>query len=323
MGKPDPTRFFGRDVTAEDLATVKQIVAEYPGLPRHEIAATVCEAVGWLRASGSPMTRECREWLEGLEAKGEFVLPYKRATSIRYGASASTLDRVEVEPGAPLEGTVRDFAPILIERVTRPAERKVWRELVDQHHYLGYATPYGAHLRYLVRVSRPEPTIVGCVQVSSPAWRMAARDRWIGWDDETRATNLQRIVNNSRFLLLPWVKVANLASTALSKIARQVGQDWTEQYGIEPLLLETLVDQERFHGTCYRAAGWIDLGSTTGRGRMDREHRREGLVPKRVFVLPLVKEAGARLRGAAEDCGHGPARAHPGDTPGVHSGTVE
>jgi hypothetical protein len=320
MGKPDPTRFFGRDVTAEDLATVKQIVAEYPGLPRHEIAATVCEAVGWLRASGSPMTRECREWLEGLEAMGEFVLPYKRATCIRYGTSASTPTQAEGEPGAPLEGTVRDFAPILIERVTGPAGRKVWRELVGRHHYLGYATPYGAHLRYLVRVSRPEPTIVGCVQVSSPAWRMAARDRWIGWDDETRAVNLQRIVNNSRFLLLPWVKVANLASTVLSRIARQVGPDWKEQYGIEPLLLETLVDQERFQGTCYRAAGWADLGSTTGRGRMDREHRREGLVPKTVFVLPLVKDAAARLCEATATCGFGPEGPLKGDRPCVQRG---
>lgn len=301
MGKPDPKHFFGRDVTVEDLATVKQIVAEFPGLARHEIAATVCEAVGWLRPSGAPMTRECREWLEGLEAEGAFVLPVKRGTFVRKEAPIPAPRLMVGEQGAPLEGTMRDFAPIMIERVVDPADRKVWRELVGCHHYLGCTTPYGAHLRYLVRVSRPEPTVVGCVQVSSPAWRMAARDHWIGWDDETRARNLQRIVCNSRFLLLPWVRVKNLASTVLSRIARQVVPDWRDQYGVQPLLLETLVDRERFEGICYRAAGWTAIGSTTGRGRMDREHRRDGLVPKTVFVLPLVKDAAARLRGSVAE----------------------
>jgi hypothetical protein len=184
----------------------------------------------------------------------------------------------------------------MIERVTGVKERRLWRELVGRYHYLGYAVPFGAHLRYLVWVSRPERAVVGCLQVSSPAWRMAARDQWIGWDDGTRARNLQRIVNNSRFLLLPWVRVRNLASHILSRIAGQVAGDWLEQYGVDPLLIETLVDAAQFEGTCYRAAGWTALGETTGRGRMDREHRKEGLCPKRLFVMPLVPDAPGLLR---------------------------
>jgi hypothetical protein len=112
---------------------------------------------------------------------------------------------------------------------------------------------------------------------------MAVRDRFIGWDDLTRARGLQRVVCNSRLLILPWVEVRNLASTILARLARRVVEDWPQQYGIEPYLLETLVDQERFAGACYRAAGWTPLGSTSGRGRMDRGHRREGLAPKTVI----------------------------------------
>jgi hypothetical protein len=124
---------------------------------------------------------------------------------------------------------------------------------------------------------------------------MAARDGWIGWDDETRRRNLSRVVSNSRFLILPWVHVRNLASTVLSLASRALGPDWRELYGVEPLLVETLVDESRFRGTCYLAASWIELGSTSGRGRMDREHLREGASPKRLFVHPLRRDARRRL----------------------------
>jgi hypothetical protein len=125
---------------------------------------------------------------------------------------------------------------------------------------------------------------------------MSSRDRWIGWDDGIRERNLQRVVNNSRFLILPWIRIKNLASTALSLAVRRLGSDWRERYGLEPLLVETLVDQERYRGVCYRAANWVVVGTTTGRGRMDRENRREGLSPKTVLVYPLVTDAVTRLR---------------------------
>lgn len=158
--------------------------------------------------------------------------------------------------------------------------------------------PFGAHLRYLVYALRPERTVVSCVQFSSPAWRMAARDAWIGWDDATRQRNLQRVVTNSRFLILPWVRVKNLASVVLSLGVRRLYTDWPRRYGVEVLLVETLVDTSRYSGHCYRAANWTCLGETTGRGRMDREHARHGAATKTVWVYPLVKDAAGRLRQA-------------------------
>jgi len=185
---------------------------------------------------------------------------------------------------------------MVLEAVTTEGQRLLFRELVGRHHYLGHAVPFGAHLRYLVYASQPERTVVGCLQFSSPAWRMAVRDRWIGWDEGTRRRNLQRVVNNSRFLILPWVRVRNLASRVLSLATRRLEGDWAERYAVEPLLVETLVDPSRYTGHCYRAANWIEVGVTTGRGRMDRERLREGASPKLVFVYPLAREATRQLR---------------------------
>jgi hypothetical protein len=191
---------------------------------------------------------------------------------------------------------VGEFGPVLLEAVSTAEQRLLFRELVGRHHYLGHAVPFGAQLRYLAYVSRPARLVVGCVQFWSPAWRMAARDRFIGWDDATRRRNLQRVVNNSRFLILPWVRIRNLASTVLSLATRRLGGNWSERYGVEPLLAETLVDPKRYTGHCYRAANWVVLGETAGRGRMDREHAREGAAPKLVFVYPLIRDAARRLR---------------------------
>jgi len=288
-------RFCGRDVSGADLVLMREVVDQCGGLSRMELAATVCELLGWTRAGGSVKARECRELLEELEASGVLSLPEKRA-----GRPRGSRTRVPVtgrgEPGRALTGTLKDIAPISVERVATGDERLLWRELVGRYHYLGHTVPYGAHLRYLVWASQPERAVVACVQLSSPAWRMAARDRWVGWKDAVRARGLQRVVCNSRFLILPWVKVRNLASATLAMVARRVVEDWPRQYGVKPYLLETMVDKERFAGTCYRAAGWVELGSTTGRGRMDREHRREGLSPKAVFVLPLARQAARKLQ---------------------------
>jgi hypothetical protein len=148
----------------------------------------------------------------------------------------------------------------------------------------------------LIYATRPQRQVVACVQFSSPAWRMAPRDAWIGWDDATRRRHLPQVVNNSRFLVLPWISVKNLASTVLSRVARALVPDWRAAYGVTPLLLETLVDLGRFDGASYRGANWIVVGTTTGRGRNDR-HRRVVRAPKRVLVYPLVPDAVRRLRG--------------------------
>lgn len=291
------TRFCGHEVSEADLQLMREVVGQCGGLSRMELAATVCELLGWTRPGGSVKARECRELLEELDAKGVLSLPEKRT-----GRPRGLRTRVPVtergEPGPALTGSVKDVGPIHLEQVTSEDQRLLWRELVGRYHYLGHTVPFGAQLRYLMWASKPERAVVGCVQLSSPAWRMATRDRWVGWDDGVRARNLQHIVCNSRFLILPWVKVGNLASATLAAVARRVVEDWPRSYGVEPYLLETMVDRERFAGTCYRAANWVELGSTAGRGRMDREHQREGLAPKTVFVYPLVRDAARKLREA-------------------------
>jgi len=292
-----PTRYSGRKFTPKELAVIREVVGNFPRLSRKELAQTVCELLGWKRPSGGLKGQECREFLERLESTGVLNLPEKRQ-----GRPVGSGTRVPVtargDRGQGLIGEVSEFAPIEIEAVETAEQRLLFRELVGRYHYLGHAVPFGAHLRYLVSASKPEATVVGCLQFSSPAWRMAARDAWVGWEDGTRERNLQRVVNNSRFLILPWVRVTNLASKVLSLATRRVQLDWSRRYAVEPLLVETLVDPSRYRGHCYLAANWICVGQTAGRGRMDREHRRHGVAVKTVWVYPLVKDAAQRLRQA-------------------------
>jgi hypothetical protein len=288
-------RFVGQAVGQQELELIRSVVGDFAGLSREELAATVCELLGWTRTTGRVKARECREWLEGLEGAGLITLPPKRV-----GRPVGSVTRVPVTARGDCQpaivGTVRDVAPLEIMRVAMPDDRRLFRELVGRHHYLGHAVPYGAHVRYLVYGSRPRRQVVACVQFSSPAWRMAARDRWIGWDDRTRGNQLLRVVNQSRFLILPWVQVKNLASTILARTARLLVGDWQAAYGVAPVLLETLVDSARYEGACYRAANWIRVGTTTGRGRDDRD-RQAVRAPKSVWVYPLVGDAAQQLRG--------------------------
>ena len=289
--------FCGRRFTPRVVRLIAEVVENFPGLSRLELARTVCELVGWRRPSGGLKARECLDLLEALEARGLVRLPDKRP-----GKPVGTRTRVPVtaagDPREALTSDLRVLEPLVLEAVTTERQRLLFRELVGRHHYLGHAVPFGAHVRYLVYASQPERTVLGCLQFSSPAWRIAVRDRWIGWDEGTRRRNLQRVVNNSRFLILPWVRVTNLASSVLSLAVRRLYVDWRRRYAVEVLLVETLVDTSRYRGHCYRAANWICLGETTGRGRMDREHLRHGASTKTVLVYPLVKDAAKRLRHA-------------------------
>ena len=177
--------------------------------------------------------------------------------------------------------------PILLTRVEAKEHRRLWYEYVDRYHYLGYRLPFGVQLRYFIKSGTKQGVILGCLQFSSPAWKMAPRDRWIQWGDEQRKRNLQKIINNSRFLIFPWVKVKNLASSVLAMAVKTIPDDWQSCYGYRPVLMETLVDQKRFKGICYKAANWIHVGATTGRGRMDRENKRHGMAVKEIYVYPL------------------------------------
>ena len=296
MSEASTHAWSGRAFTADEIALMRDVVETCSGLTRHELANTLSELLGWTRPGGALKARECREFLERLEAAGVITLPAKQRTK-PVGARTRVPHTTRGDPGPALTGRVEAFAPVRVEPVERSDQRLLFRELVGRYHYLGYAVPYGAHVQYLVWVSKPAPTLVGGVQFSSAAWRLRPRDRWIGWNDATRARQLPRVVSNSRLLVLPWVRVHNLVSTVLSIALRRLPHDWQARYGVEPLLVETFVDPARYVGGCYRAANWVALGETAGRGRDDRAHQRHGAHPKCVWMYPLRRDARARLRG--------------------------
>ncbi|MDP2706935.1 MAG: DUF4338 domain-containing protein [Burkholderiales bacterium] len=282
-------RFCGKQVEESEVALIREVTARFSALSRTELAHTVCELLGWERVNGRLKARECREFLERLEQAGEIKLPALRPRRPR-GSATSIPRTAEGEARGAIRGEAGDLGELRFAVVEAEHDRRLWREWMGRYHYRGFRVPYGAHVRFFVWASQPREEVVACLQFSSPAWRLAVRDRWIGWSDRVRARNLQRVVQNSRFLILPWVSVRNLASRILARAARELGSAWRARYQIEPLLLETLVEPERFSGTCYRAAGWHDLGPSSGRGRQDRYHRRHGLSPKLVFIYPLVRD---------------------------------
>jgi Domain of unknown function (DUF4338) len=294
-----PLPFAGREFSSADLELIRQITFECAGLGLTEIARTACELLEWKRPSGGLKNLECRRLIEHLAGQGLLRLPARRGRGAPGPRSVARTARGQSQ--AEISGSAGDFAPLRLELVRggqadHSGHHALFKELLDRHHYLGYRVPFGASLRYLVRSERAPDNVLACLLWSSPAWRMAARDGWIGWSDAERARNLQYIVNNSRFLMLPWVRVKGLASMLLARCARQLPRDWEQLYGYRPLLLETLVDAARFRGTCYRAANWLALGQTTGRGRMDREHRAHGEQVKDLYLYPLCRHAADRLR---------------------------
>jgi hypothetical protein len=285
--------FCGRTFSPSELDLMRQIARQFSGLGVTEIARTVCELLAWTRPNGGLKNHECRQLLERLQAEGFLKLPAMRNLGGRGPRRVEVSDTCS-EP-APVEGTASECEPLDLALVEGPAESRRWREQMERYHYLGCRVPFGANLRYWVRNQDRE---LACLLWTSPAWRMQARDAWIGWNDEQRRRNLQRIVNNGRFLILPWVRVKGLASKILALGARHMPRDWESHYGHRPLLLETLVDASRFRGTSYRAANWLHVGQTVGRGRMDREHQAHGRAVKDIYVYPLVRDARQQLRGS-------------------------
>lgn len=271
---------------------MRQMAREFAALGVTEIARTICELLAWKRPGGGLKNHECRQLLERMATEGLLSLPALRKLGGK-GPRRADISIPYVEPTV-VECAAHECEPLELALVEGKAESRRWRELLERYHYLGWRVPFGANLRYWVRNHDRE---LACLLWTSPAWKMQARDAWIGWSDPQRQRNLQLIVNQGRFLMLPWVRVPGLASKILGLSARHMPHDWETRYGLRPLLLETLVDAGRFRGTCYRAANWIHLGQTAGRGRMDREHQAHGQAVKDIYVYPLVRDARRRLRG--------------------------
>jgi hypothetical protein len=294
----DGLSFCGREVTEIELALIRQITREFANLALTELAATVCELLEWRRPNGGLKSRECYLFLRELHRRG--WLPWLPPPQPRHrrGLAAVAVQDAGESP-ALLSGPLDQYRPLQLELIEDAAGRRLFRQYLQEHHYLGYRAPYGAQLRYWVRAAPGDLPPLAALLFSSAAWRMAARDRYIGWSEAARRQNLPRIVNHSRFLILPWARIPHLASHILARAAQQVARDWKTRYCVEPVLMETLVDASRYRGVCYRAANWIEVGITQGRGRMDR-WRTTPAVPKQIFLYPLHRRWRQQLCGAED-----------------------
>jgi hypothetical protein len=292
----DGLAFCGHALTEAELAMVRGITREFANLAWTELAATICELLEWRRPNGGLKSRECYLFLRELHRRG--WLPWLTAPQPKQRRTplANLAPEATASPNV-LTGPLDQYRPIQLQVIQAADQRRLFRAYLDRYHYLGYRAPYGAQLRYWVRPAQPELPPLAALLFTSAAWRMAPRDRWIGWSDSLRQRNLCLIVNHSRFLIFPWVQVPHLASHILARAARQLPGDWLAHYGVEPVLLETLVDPVRYRGVCYRAANWREVGTTQGRGRMDRSGRAPG-VRKQIFLYPLHRHWRQRLYAA-------------------------
>lgn len=292
-----PVLISGRYFTGQELLELQETIRLFPRLSRKELAKTICENLAWLTPTGQYKTNSCQQLLEKLERQGLISLPAKREDKIRDNREQISFG-VRTEFGLLLEGCVIDYGPIALEPVREQADLRLWNEYVHRYHTLGYKRPFGAHQRYFIVSGDGQK--LGCLLFAAAAWALAARDEWIGWAEVDRSLRLNLIVNNTRFLLFPWVRVKNLASKALSLAAKSLPNDWQERYGYSPVLLETFVDPAKYRGTCYKAANWIYVGQTAGRGRTERYNKRP-FTRKHIYVYPLHRDFRTILRGEGGD----------------------
>jgi Domain of unknown function (DUF4338) len=274
-----------REVCAEDIAYIRTLIQRFPRLARSELADTLCEHLGWLTPAGAPKKEACRKLLARLEAAGEIGLPARRKqggdqTSGRQHAATPS---VPIVSGEPLQCSLAQLGPVRLRLLGHARDVAQCNAHLERFHPLGYHKPFGYWGRYRIEAADRS---LGYLLLCGPARAIEPRDRWIGWSARQRLSNLPWVVNNSRFLILPWVQVEHLASHVLGQLARQLADDWRACWGYRPLLLESFVDPVHYRGTCYRAAGWDLLGHTSGRG-LARPGKHYRSAPKLIFVKPL------------------------------------
>jgi hypothetical protein len=277
-------RYRGRQISQEDILYIRALVERHPNESRRRLSTRLCEAWQWRQTNGALRDMVCRGLLLMLERAGEITLP--PVSYVRHNPLAK---RVRPEPAkldaTAMEDRLRNLQPLEFEPVRRTGKEPLFNSLIEEHHYLGYKQPVGEHLKYMVSAQgRP----VACLAWSSAPRHLGSRDRYIGWSAEARRRNIRFIAYNTRFLILPWVRVEHLASHILGRMASRVSEDWQRMYGHPIYFIETFVDPERFHGTCYRAANWVLLGKTTGRGKQSNSYMPNRSI-KEVLGYPLTK----------------------------------
>ncbi len=280
--------FSGRAFCSEDIDLMKWVIETYPKLSVTELASTICELLEWATPSGGAKREQCVTFLDQLEREGILELP----TRVVRNKTKKNIIKIEFDT-TEVMGDINSFEPIelVIARLGEDLNR--WKSYVDQYHMLGYKRTFGSRLQYFIRSGNIE---LGCIQFSASSWALKDRDDWINWGIEDKKQRLHLIINNSRYLIFPWVRISNLASKALSLAIKRIQGDWLREFCYAPVLLETFVDREHFQGTCYKASNWLQLGQTKGQGRNAKGHR-VSRSKKDIYVYPLEKNFRACLKG--------------------------
>jgi hypothetical protein len=277
----------GREISDKDIVLIRETISKYFSKGRKYISRQLCHEWKWYQANGQTKDMACRYILLTLEKENLIKLPPRFLSANNEKKRTETIKLEEV----CLAGTLKDYLPPTLQLLTKAKEYKLFNSIVQSYHYQGYQIIVGKFLKYIAYIDN---LAVACLGWGSGVWSCAPRDQWIGWDKQTKDKNLNRIVNNTRFLILPWIKIKYLASHLLSLSVKIVPQDWLRRYGERIYLLETFVERERFKGTCYKAANWIYLGSTKGSAKRGSSHHYHGNI-KDIWVYPLCKDFRERL----------------------------
>ncbi len=274
----------GRPITHQEIKEIQETVGLFANLSRSELSQTVCEHLNWRTASGGNKVDACMKMLKKLESLKFLQLPVKRA-KVR-SRKAKILITPKTDPQPAIRCKLDDLNNVGLEIVKDQASVNLWTEYVFRYHYLGYKKPFGYTMRYFIK---SDQGLLGCILFSGASKSLRVRDDWIGWTKNQRLRNLAWVINNSRFLLFPWVNVRNLISYAWGKIFKRIRSDWQNQWGFSPVLMETFVDPQLYHGTAYQASNWKYLGMTTGQGLV-RKGKIYETSPKKIYMKPLVKD---------------------------------
>jgi hypothetical protein len=276
-----PLKMQGRFVTEAEINEVRMLLQKHPLWNRSRLSRELCGRWKWRRPDGQIKDMACRELLRKLESRTLIKLPPRQRPG---PGRLPAIEPIEVDQ-RPISCRLSDIKPVKIVNASNCADyEKVFNYLVKQYHYLSYGRPVGQNMKYMI-LGRNE-RFLGCLLFGAAAWKTEARDRWIGWPTDVRERNLGLICNNTRFLILDWVKVPHLASHAFGACLRRLPRDWRHRYGTDIAMVETFVDTMRYAGTCYKAANWFKIGQTKGRSRQDRDRKLKVSV-KDVFVYPL------------------------------------
>ena len=278
------TIYCGREFSPEDIQTIKLLMEHHPLLKRRPLSRKVCERLGWLKPNGELKDMTCRVAMLRMHADGLITLPPAQSRGVR--VKPHFPPTTATDPQTPLMQPVHELGALRLCPITDTASSRLWNEFIARYHYLGYTPMSGSQMRYNVFAGDRQ---VALLSFGASAWRLAGRERFIGWQEPERLRNLQLVINNARFLILPWIQSKGLASKILSRIARQLPLDWHQRYGYAPVLLETFVESQRHRGTCYKAANWTHVGQTTGRGKKSTVHHQ--IIPiKDIWLYPLRKD---------------------------------